>query len=173
MADILQNINYNIQGYHKERVFDNKGDVFTLSYYQNYDPVGEVFSNLKVRETRTYTRDNTNGLLTERAILIEWYIGGNVIATKNLTKYYTSEEGYAMNQRARKNLTNKASMYLVSAVGLADSQNFLNSVATEISIYIEGDIQPLLDAISASTEPYMNATVKGTLDSILNVSYTS
>ena len=170
MGNLLQNINYNIQGYHKDLTFDSKGDLTQVSYYQNYDVATKVFSNLKVNETRTYLR-GVSTLLEERTMLIEWYSGNKIIATITNSKYYTEELGYKSNKRARQNLIDKASMYLLDAVGLADAKSFLNDSTTQISTYVDGNITPLLDVIVASTETYMTPTIKATLDVILNISY--
>jgi len=167
------NINYNILGYHKEETFDSKGDLIILKYYHSYDEQTDTFSNLSVEEIRTYTRDITTGLLTKRETIINWYDDNEVLTeTKtNITKYYTAQKGYANNKRARQNLIDKASMYLLSQVGKTDATSFLRIAKNEISGYVAGDIQPLLDVISNSTEIYMTATIKATLDVILNISY--
>lgn len=172
MSELVQNIPYDIQGYHKYLTFDNKGDLTGVDYYQGYDPETEDFSNLKVKETRTYTRAAST-LLEKRDMLIEWYGGTQVVATKETVKYYTPELGYKANKRARQNLIDTASMYLLSTVGQTDAENFLDGVATAISTYVDGHIQPLLTLISDSAEAYMTATVKANLDGILNVAYGS
>jgi hypothetical protein len=170
MADLVQNIDYNIQGYHKDLTFDSKGDLRQVLYYRQYNPVTQEYSILKIKESRVYTRGGST-LLEQRDMVIEWYGGGEVMATKNTTKYYSAELGYEANKRSRHNLINKASMYLLSTVGLTEAKNFLDSSSGSISTYIDGNIQPLLDLILASTEPYMTPTVKGILDAILNISY--
>lgn len=167
------NVNYNLLGYHKQEIFDNKGDLITLRYFREYDEVNDVFSNKAIEENRTYTRDVTTGLLTKRQTTIDWFDeSGNNVATKtNVTKYYSAKKGYAKNKRARQNLIDNASMYLLSQVGQTDATAFLRIVKSDINGYVGGDIQPLLDAISSSTETYMTQTIKDTLDVILNVDY--
>jgi hypothetical protein len=172
MADLLTQIDYRIQGFHKDLVFDEKGDLVEVFYYRDYDPQTKQYSNLKVKESRTYTRA-VSTLLEKREMLIEWYANDAVIASKNTTKYYSEEQGYKANRVARQNLIDKASMYLLSTVGLNNAKEFLDGVTTAISTYVDGNIQPLLDLISDSSEPYMTPTVKGTLDTILNISYSS
>ena len=168
MPTLLKNVDYSIQGYHKKLVFDNKGDLTEVWYYKNYDTVNDTYSNLMVKETRTYTR-GVSTLLERRDMLIEWGTNGKV--SKETVKYYTPELGYKANKRARQNLIDRASMYLLDSIGLYDSKAFLKIITSEMANYVDGDIQPLLDVINSSSETYMTPTVKSTLDSILNISY--
>jgi hypothetical protein len=45
----------------------------------------------------------------------------------------------------------------------------MSSVNNEISLYIQGLQQPLLDAIAASTKPYLTQLMKDTLVPILTI----
>lgn len=171
---LIQDVDYRLNGYHKKQTFDAKGDLVIVEYYQNYDEQSKQFSNLKVRESRTYTRNATTTLLEKRVINIEWFKGNDEkYAEKTITKFYDAQEGYQGNKRARRNLINKASMYLLNEVGLENGKTFLDGVGSKITVYVDGSIQPLLDAIANSSEPYMTPTIKGTLDTILNVTYTA
>lgn len=171
--ELVQNIDYNIQGYFKVNTIDYRGDLITVEYYRNYD--GETYSNMKVKESRTYTRD-ANGILSRRDMLIEWFKNGGdtVMATKNTIKYYTVTEGYEDNKRSRTNIINKASMYLMGQIGVENGKAFLNISKSEINGYISGSIQPLLDLVANTTEVYMIGSppvIKETLNYILNVEY--
>ena len=170
MGNLVQNIDYSIQGFHKQLTFDSKGDLTVVSYYQSYDNVNKVFSNLKVKEQRTYIR-GASTLLEQRDMLIEWFSGSNLIASKTTNKYYTAEIGYKANKRARQNLVDKASMYLLSVIGIDDAKKFLEGVSGSILTYVDGTISPLVNLISTSTETYMTPEIKATLDVILNVNY--
>ena len=170
MATLIQNENYNLKGYHKDLTFDAKGDLVEVSYYKNYDISGKIFSNLQVKESRTYIR-GASTLLEQRNMLIEWYSETKIIASKTINKYYTSEIGYKANKRARQNLVDKASMYLLSVIGIDDAKNFLEDVSGSILTYVDGTISPLVNLISTSTETYMTPEIKATLDVILNVNY--
>lgn len=170
---LLQNIDYRLNGYHKKQTFDAKGDLVTLQYYLNYNSGTGEYSDLMVQENRVYERNVTTTILEKRTITIQWFGSGEEIATKVIEKYYSATEGYDANKRARGNLINTASMYLLSQVGLTDGKAFLVTVSADISTYIDGNTQPLLDTISASTEPYMTQAIKDQLNTILNVSYSS
>jgi hypothetical protein len=65
------NLDYDILGYHKEKIFDSKGDLATVNYYKVYD--GATYSDLEIKETRVYTRDATTKLATKRDMTIEWF----------------------------------------------------------------------------------------------------
>jgi hypothetical protein len=168
----LQDIDYSIKGYEKKQTFDTKGDLIEVGYYFEYDEATSEFKDLLVKETRTYTRDVTTGLMTKRDMLIEWFNGvPEVIATKNTVKHFSATQGYTANQRSRHNLINTASMYLLGEVGLVDAKTFLDSCSGEIGTYVGGSIQPLLDDISTSALPFMTAPIKAQLDTILNITY--
>lgn len=179
---LTRNIDYRIQGYHQEMTFDTKGDLVTVKYYEQYD--GVTYANLKVQETRVYTRDADTGLLIKRDMTIEWFDNaGNKRDEKTTEKYYDAQKGYSSNIRARKNLVNKGSMYLYAdlqsefgaAQGETNAKEFLRDIKSEIVNYERGDIQELLDAVQGSTRGYMtsaNGLVrKATLDALLNIAY--
>jgi hypothetical protein len=173
--DNLDEINYDfrLNGLHKKKEFDDKGDLVKVEYYQNYDENTSVYSNLKITETRTYTRDANSKLLIKRDNIIDWKEDDGVTnkKTKSTTKHYDSQSGYDNNKRAKRNIINKASMYLFFSIGEVNAKAFLVIIATEISIYIDGNNQPLLDLISNSTETYMTTEVKATLNTILDVQF--
>jgi hypothetical protein len=166
------NLDYDILGYHKEKIFDSKGDLTTVNYYKVYD--GTTYSDLEIKETRVYTRDATTKLATKRDMTIEWFEDDEVTVafTKITEKYYTPKEGWGVNKRSRQNLLDTASMYLLGQVGLDDSKAFWKTLnQTVVEDYKEiGDLT-LVTEINSSTETYMTPTIKGTLDTILNVTY--
>lgn len=173
MADLIQNIDYRLNGYHKKETFDTKGDLVILQYYADYDEQSEVYSNLKVQENRTYERDGVTTLLNKRTISIKWYSNAKEVASKTIIKYYSKTEGYQANKRSRTNLIDTASMYLVSQVGLDNAKSYLANVSADISTYIDGNITILIATIQSSSEPYLTEEIKGTLVTILNVPYSS
>jgi len=167
---MIQDENYNIKGYHKKKTFDEKGDLVILEYFEEYD--GITYSILKVKEMNAFTRAVATGLVEKRVKTIEFYKGGiYMFDTKVLEKYYNATEGYEANKDSRQILINNASMYLLSQVGLVDGKLFLDSVVSQVSGYVDGSSQPLLDAVANSVETYMTPTIKATLDVILNITY--
>jgi len=169
METANKDIDYNILGYHKQEVFDIKGDLTTVNYHKNYD--GVTYSDLKVKEERTYTRDVATGLLIERDTVITWYLDGNEAGTKNTKKYYTAQKGFVNNKRARQNLIDKASMYLFSQIGKTDARIFWGLMKGFVDDYVATGDLALVTEINNSTEIYMTGIIKSTLESILNVVY--
>lgn len=167
-------IDYRILGLHKNEIFDAKGDLVLIEYYIDYDDVTDTFSNLAVRETRVYTRDVTTGILVKRETNIDWYdTAGAIGASKSqINKYYTAVKGFESNKQARQNLLNNASMYLLSQVGITDAKAFWKTLGPDdVKDYKNiGDLA-IVTSINNSTEPYMTAAIKATLDTILNVTY--
>lgn len=103
---------------------------------------------------------------------IHWYRNNLVVATKAMPpKHYSAKQGYQANKRARANLIDTASMYLLSAVGKENATAYLVTLGNNMSFYKDGNITPLIDQIASATEPYMTETVKTQLNNILNVTY--
>jgi len=168
----LQDIDYRIQGLQKKLTFDAKGDLVEVGYYNSYTQATDEYSDLFVKETRTYERDETTGLMTKRTMVIGWFNGvPEEIAAKTTEKHFSSLQGYTANQRSRQNLINNASMYLLSQVGLEDAKIFLDGCSGDIATYVGGSIQPLLTTIADSPLVFMTPTIKATLDAILNITY--
>ena len=167
-----ENLDYSILGYHKESIFDTKGDLVTVNFYLNYD--GVTYSDLRVKETRVYTRDVVTGLLTRRDMTIQWFDtdGVTVIYTKVTTKHYTAQKGYSLNKRARQNLIDTASMYLLSQVGLVDAKAFWKTLSSDaVKDYVSVGDLGIVTEINASAEVYMTVPIKAALDVILNIIY--
>jgi hypothetical protein len=171
--ELIQNQDYRIKGYHKEKVYDNKGDVTQVNFYKNYNPVTESYTELKVRESRTVDRDVTTGVPNKVTVDIEWFKSDGVTksAEKRLEKYINGFDGQQMNQEARLNLTTKAQGYLLQAVGLENTKELGTDVAVERSAYISGTTQGLIDAVNNSARAYMTPEVKATVVTILNVTF--
>ena len=164
-----KDIDYNLLGYQKQEVFDTKGDLTTVNYYQNFD--GVTYSDLKVKEESIYTRDVTTGLLIERDTTITWYLDEVESGTKTTKKYYTATKGFVNNKRARQNLIDKASMYLFFQIGKTDARIFWGLMKGFVDDYVATGDLALVTAINDSTELYMTGVIKATLDAILNVVY--
>lgn len=174
---LLRNIDYRIQGYHKKKVYDTKGDVSEVGFYKTYTPpvTGSTgtYTGLKVKETRTITRDVVLGIPNKIDMLIEWFKGDGVTTadTKTITKHINSYDGMRMNQEARTNLMTKAQGYLLGEVGLANTQEFGTDVMSEREAYIAGTRGPLIDLINNSSRPYMTTEIKNTLVAILDIAF--
>lgn len=178
---------YRLFGLAKQEIFDTNGDIKELNFYRNYDDVNDLFTQIAVKEFRTYTRSTATGLPTKRVTDITWYDeNGNVILTKsNVTKYYSSDKGFKANKRARQNLIDKASMYLFGALMQIDAttaeanvENFEALSNNASNSYIKSNMQPLIDIITNSTDntknefrSYMTVGIRDTLLTILNVTY--
>jgi hypothetical protein len=159
-------LDYDIYGLHKKRTFV-QGELVLTEYYRNYD--GTTYSDLVVDEGREYTRD-ANNLAQYRTQISRWYLTNDEVgATKTTTKYYTVHESVAESETRRANLVADAKLYTLSQIGIANCWDFLQSINVEIDLYIQGATQYLKDSIMASTKPYLNETMKGTLVYILTI----
>ena len=149
-------IDYDILGLHKKRII-LKGELKTVEYYRNFN--GVIYSDLVVKETREYIR-NPIGLVQYRILKAEYYMTDDVIGlTKSFTKYYTPQESIQEGIDRRSNIIDDAKIIMLGTVGQTYGFDFLNTYKSEIEIYRDGYKQPLLDAVSNTTKPYMTPVI--------------
>ncbi len=179
----------NTYGLFEKGVIDSKGDVTLLEMYKDYDEETEEFSNLAVKETRTYYR-NSVGIVTKRLIVIKWYRENGCIASrdKEFTKFFNAVEGLIQNQKSRTNLTNQAGLWVTgdliaeygAEAGETKAQEFLESITEQAVIYKNAiDIAPLVAAVNNTTYDYMTedsqqypgVSRKDVFNGIINISY--
>ena len=152
-------LDYDIYGLHKKRTIV-AGELILVEYYRNFD--GTTYSDLILTESRAYTRD-VNGLVQYRNQNTKWHLeDGSVGVEKDTIKYYSPQESVDEGMTRRGNIIANAKLYVLSQVGLADGQDFLASVVTEVSLFVNGATQPLRDAVAATTKAYMTQTIKDT-----------
>lgn len=109
------NIDYNNIGLFRKSTTDIKGDETIVEYYKNYDEATQTYSNIVVKETKTYYR-NQYSLVYRIDTTIDYYYNDfqtiGYIETKR--QQFNSIEGYNINRKSRENLWTKAGMYLYS-----------------------------------------------------------
>jgi hypothetical protein len=155
--EIPLTIDYDIMGFHKKRVIIF-GELRQVGYYRNYD--GITYSDLVVEELKEYVRD-ANGMAQYRIQTINWYLSDDSIGhTKTTNKYYTLGEAIQEGVDRRGNSISEAKAYTLTQLGRNYSFDFLYTVKDYIQFFIDGNTQPLRDAIQASTKPYMTQTIK-------------
>lgn len=170
------NDNYDILGLHKYEYIEmvdplHKGELTKIEYYNNLngDPNNiSNYSDLVLTEYRTYIRDPSTALVIYRDQTTMWYLTDNTTGeTKTQRKFYQFKDSIEEGITRRGNITSAAKLYLLSHIGLINGQILISDLTPYISIYLQGNHQPLLDAVSASTESFMSPTIKATTISIL------
>lgn len=158
------NIDYDLFGFHKKKTIEF-GELRETQYYRNFDSTN--YSDLILTEYREYFRDE-NGMCQYREQRIEWFLTNNEVGlTKNSTKYYTLMESIQEGVDRRTNCISNAKAYTLETIGREDSFDFLYTVKDQIEFFIDGNTQPLIDAIQYSTKPYLNQTIKdGMIESL-------
>ena len=160
-------IDYDILGFYKKRTII-KGELRQVEYYNSYNYSADTYSDLVVLETRNYAR-NDIGIVQYRNMTTSWLLNdGTTGLTLNFTKYYSPEEGIQEGLDRRGNMIGFAKTSLLAGLkvifGEPANQNYafdlLTSVKIEIDYFIQGYTQPLRDAVSASTKPYMTVGIK-------------
>ncbi|GIV43977.1 MAG: hypothetical protein KatS3mg035_1100 [Bacteroidia bacterium] len=160
-------IDYDVLGFHKKRTFV-KGELRSVEYYRNYTSSSNTYSDLVVSEFRTYVRDSIN-LVIYRDMTCNWILSDNTTGlTLNFRKYYTPEESIKEGVDRRENLLAFAKTTLLDGLkgiyGEPANQHYafdmLTSVKTQMEYFSQGYTQPLRDAVSASTKPYLTVGIK-------------
>lgn len=169
MIDVTQE-DFRLKGYHKVMTENANGDAYIIEYFADYN--GGTPQRLKVRETRSYTRNAVTGIVETINVNIEWLSGDGVTvrATKNFDKHLDVYRGMAKNEKARVRLLNKAKGAAIQLIGLEAGKTFMRDFSNEMTLYVAGDRIPLIDGINASAQ---SQTFKDTLVGILDVSYIS
>ncbi len=159
-----EHLDYLILGLYKKRTIVT-GELRVIEYYSQYD--GATFNDLVLKEERVFNRD-ANGVAINRVITITWYLTDNSIGlVKTTTKFYTPEETIQEGIDRRTNIIADAKIYVLNAIGQAYGFDLLLSVLTQILVYVHGYHQPLIDAVNASTKPYLTAQMKTDIVNIL------
>ena len=156
------NIDYDVYGFHKKRTI-LFGELREIEYYKNYISSSQTYSDLVVKEFRDYTRD-VNGLVQFRTQTSVWYLNDdNTGTTKSAIKYYTLPEAIQEGLDRRGNIIAQAKAYALANIGQLYSFDLLASVKNEIQLFVDDYTQPLRNAVSASTKPYLSTTIKENL----------
>ena len=163
-------VDYDLYGLYKKRYFV-AGELTKIEYYCNYDPNTYTYSDLAVKETRTYVR-NPEGYVLYRVLDIEWYLeDGSIGATKQTTKYYDLLQSMEEGIRKRSNIISqvKADLLMelvtINQYSITNAEDearpLLNEQATNIGLYREGDTQPIKDSLAVSTIPLLDYIKSG------------
>lgn len=161
-------LDYNLYGLHKKRTIV-KGELVLVEYYRDYNYSANTYSDLVLKETRSYTRDGIN-IIVHRDMVIDWYLeDGSIGASKVMPrKFYSPEEAMEEGYIRRKNMLAFAKTVLLRELktlyGEPTNQTYafdlLLSLSTQMKYFEEGYTQPLRDAINASTKPYLTQDIK-------------
>lgn len=150
-------IDYDIMGFHKKRTIIF-GELRKIEYYKSYE--NDVYSDIVVDETRDYIRDD-NGLVQYRNLVSRWYLSDETVGkTKSSTKYYSLTESIQEGIERRSNVISLTKSYVLVNLGQLYSFDLLSSVKNEIQLFLDGYTQPLRDAITSSSKPYLNQNTK-------------
>ena len=164
----LTNLDYNLFGLHKKRNII-KGELISVEYYKNYNYSANTYSDLVVKENRSYVRDNIN-IVKYREMTIDWYLEDDTVGISKTMplKYYSPEEAIEEGFVRRRNMIAFAKTVLLRELktlyGEPTNQSYafdlLLSLSAQMKYFEEGYTQPLRDAVSNSTKPYLNQNIK-------------
>ncbi len=159
-------IDYDILGLHKKRTIV-KGELILVEYFRDFDDIAQVYSDLVVKETRSYVR-NQIGLALSRDMEITWYLkNGEIGVIKNTRKFYNSKESMTEGSTRRLNIIEEAKAYVLSVVGQANAFDLLSALKSYIELYKDGYRAPLISYVGTVDKPYLDANMKAEIIEIL------
>ena len=172
----MYNVNYNFLGLQKEEIFDDYGCLIEKNMYLNYNSETKVFSNKILRDVCVYTR--TNDMVVYRTETITWYDENEYpVFIKSISKNYTLIDSMNEGIRRRENLINKAKEYgFMNITGtyevsgeptMPNAYYFFTVIKDEVTLYINGMKDYLINKIENSQESYLTSTIKTNLVDIL------
>jgi hypothetical protein len=147
--------------------YASKGLIDKVEYYRYLD--SGVYSELIVEKVYSYTF--AGGIYTGIGDTVNWYdlddnIGYSVAFYRTLLPFESIEFG----AKKRSNIIGTVKIYTLSQIGLVNGYDLIDTITPQISIYIQGPITPLTDAIQAlvGVKAYMTQQLATTLNTILN-----
>jgi len=152
------NINYDIVGLNKKRIF-NKGELVKTEYY-GYVDSGNTYQDLILTEYRDYYRKDR--MVYFRLQKTDWYLkDGSVGDTKITKKYYILEESIKLGETRRRNIISSLKINTIGLIqmisGITQTEatligmGFLSEVTNEITQFVEGLEEPLKNSIITNT----------------------
>ena len=171
----IENLDYDIMGFHKKR-YIVKGLLKIVEYYKNYNPLTQEYSDLVVRESRTYLNDVNTGLSYCRLLNVDWYLTDGAVGHSiiNRSKFYSFIESRSNLQARRTNIINEAEEFLLFSLmreygeqGFIYAQTFLTQAKLAKDLYVDGVWLPLESSIINATETWMTQVRKDTLLNII------
>lgn len=164
-TDSPANIDYDIYGFSKKRTII-KGVLTKVEYFRYFD--GTTYDDLIIEENRVYNRDAIGIVQTRDVTINFFYNDGTIGETKSWTKYYNPDESIQEGMDRRNNMISAAKTVLLRELKLLYGEptnqsygfDLLTSVKAQMDYFKDGYAQPLRDAITNSTKPYLNANIK-------------
>lgn len=172
-------VDYDILGYHKERVFVS-GELTQVNYYRFCDEITRIFSDKVIEENRTYLR-NTIGIPYKRFLTIKWLREDGTIGViiENRPKFYSLIDSLQETESRRENSILEVKEYLFGYLlqannfdennTLLQSAEILSAIgANNILTYVKGEGNSLNTAIQNLNLAYVSEQLKTNILNILN-----
>lgn len=159
-------IDYDILGLYKKRTIV-KGELVLVEYFREFDEIEQIYSDLIVKETRSYVR-NQIGLALKRDMEITWYLkNGEIGIVKNTRKFYNSKEAMTEGSTRRLNIIEEAKSYVLNAVGQANAFDLLSELKSYIELYKDGYRAPLINYVGTVNKAYIDENMRTEIIKIL------
>lgn len=169
-------VDYTRAGYYVRRTFSDarNGEVALVEYFASYDADAAQFSDLVVDEAFAYERDQSD-LPTLETKTITWYreddtAGVSVVTERPLAAWEGMQLAISQRRNALDGFRAEAFAQIGTITGdLPDAVDFLQKAEASgnVTYYELGHLDPLIDWVNDSAEPYLTAAAKAALTSKL------
>lgn len=172
--DIVANVGINVPemvdfdhiGLYKKK-FTSKGMVNKIEYYTDFEEPN-IYSNLIVQTEFTY--GFSNNIYTDVSTLVKWYNEENEIGhERSFFRKFLGWESIDFALEKRNNIIGNTKLFVLSQIGLANGFDLLQTIDAQMMLYIQGPVQPLVDAVQqqVGVKPYMTQLLADQICSIL------
>lgn len=163
-------IDYDHIGLFNKRT-ESKGLTDKAEYFRYWDPQTNVYTDKIVEVNFTYHYSQQANVYTGITTQVNWIKTDEQIGhTREFVKTFVGYEMIDFGLQKRNNIIGTTKLFVLSQIGLANGFDLLESVPTEIELYIQGPITPLTTAIQGlvGVKVYMTQQLADEINLILN-----
>lgn len=169
---MLETIDFSIMGFHKDYTYV-KGQLKAIGYFRNYNPYTKVFSDLVVKEERTYLNDVSSGVSFMRLLTVTWFLDDETIGYQinNREKFYTETDALTNLRIRRRNITTSAEALVAKIIisyygpveGMIKIEDYVQVTKDLVESYVAGKWQPLEDFLINNTDAWLTEEYRAML----------
>lgn len=144
-----------------------KGALMKSEFFREFDPNTTTYSNLIVEEVYDYIESPP--LYLGKRTTVNWYNMDETIGySNNFTYMFLPNEIINFGMDKRSNVLAVAKLYAFQTIG-TNAFDLLDYAVSQISTYVQGNTQPLIDRVNESVtdKGYMTQAIANNINGIL------
>lgn len=158
---VPKEINYKLHELRDEEIYE-KWYLKEVRYWKDYNEVTDTYSNLHVKELITYNRDEDNLFIINREKqIIRYKENGDSYVWKTKRKKLNRAQSLLIDKKAREYVLVQVKYDCIGLLALTEVLSkevaratwmpFVSWMTQEMTMFIDWDRQPLIDAVNANT----------------------